>query len=114
MSHEKRGVIYVNRAFIPDYDQLRIDFDAQAEFRREKAVEYPTDTRNAEAAEIFDKLSKSAGAVPASLMEAYIELFENATDGEAHQSMLKEVGFHWWPEDATEFVKAYIAKMTGG
>ncbi|WP_299803186.1 hypothetical protein [Tardiphaga sp.] len=57
-------------SFVPDYDQLRTEFEGQAEFRRRKAVEYPGDARNAEAAALFDKLSATANAVSAPLMGA--------------------------------------------
>ena len=96
---------------------LQSSFLFCAEWRREKAIEHSADHRNIEAAEMLDRLANTVDEVkPRSLLEAYAELFEDC-DGdevERHGQLLREVGFHWDPKTATEFVQRFIAETTGG
>jgi hypothetical protein len=87
-------------------------FKEQADWRRRKAAEYPDDVRNLEAANCFDRLAATAGDVPPAVMRAYAELFEDCHDAERHAELLKQVGFQWLPDDASEFVAAFIAEQT--
>jgi hypothetical protein len=76
-----------------------------AEFRRQKATEYPDDSRNLEAARLLEKLAATADAVDPALIKSYGELY----DSEVHADMLRQIGFHIWPDTATEFVQDFIA-----
>lgn len=48
---------------------LADEFEMQAEWRSEKAKQYPDDKRNAEAVEIFEKLRNSVAVCPADVIE---------------------------------------------
>lgn len=91
---------------------LQGEFEAHAEFRREKAAEYPDDQRTRDAASIFDRLAATAKAVPPEVIAAYEKLFEDLPDAEAWNEALREVGFHRDYATAEEFVRAFIASRT--
>ena len=93
-----------------DPEMLRLDFLNTANFRRERAVRYPKDSRNAEAAERLEKLAETVDAVETPILDAYGELFEDCIDGDSE--LLRQIGFHIWPSTATEFVQALIASQT--
>jgi hypothetical protein len=90
--------------------ELRETFEWQADWRREKAVEYPDDVRNLEAARVLDRLAATADAVPPDVVAAYEGLFEDAPDSEEWSDMLREVGFHGWYDTAEEFVREFIER----
>jgi hypothetical protein len=93
---------------------LRDDFLDTARWRREKAKEHPDDERNLRAAELLEELATSVDAVAPELLEAYMELGDDIRDSEIHSDMLRTIGFHWAPASGTEFVRAFIARVTGG
>jgi hypothetical protein len=93
-------------------DYLDSLFTENAEFRRRKATEYPRDTRNAEAVEIFDKLRETIKEVDPIVFRQHEEIFERDSDerhAERYNEMLLGIGFHWWPNTATEFLSTFIA-----
>jgi hypothetical protein len=92
--------------------ELQEDFEAQAEWRREKAAEYPDDTRNLEAAVIWDRLAATVQDIPAEVIDAFNELFEDLPDSEQWSQMQRDVGFHAFPENARELVDAFIRNRT--
>ena len=73
--------------------ELKEEFEREAEWRRQKAAEYPDDKRNLDAAAGYDRLAATVGAVPDELMVAYTECFNDMTETELHRELLKEV-FH--------------------
>src|SRR5690606_34897930 len=84
---------------------LSADLVRSAEWRREKAEQFPDDTRNAEAADLLDRL---AGEVDA-LADEEVSCLNAITDGdyiiqEAYGAVLKEIGFHRWPDSGKELV----------
>ena len=85
---------------------LAEEFEHQADWRREKAAEYPDDKRNLEAAEILDQLAHSVNDCPAEVIEAALELCVNG--GEDWSEMRRQVGFSYFPETAEEFCKDFI------
>lgn len=87
---------------------LKEEFKGQAEWRREKAAEYPEDPRNLEAAELFDKLAATADAIPQALLHAYGALDDWRDCPELWGDHLRAVGFHAHPADATQFLADYI------
>jgi hypothetical protein len=93
---------------------LRNDFLGTANWRREKAVEYPADP--VKRPKYSDRLAGTVDQVEPGLLEVYAELFEDCEGDEVerHGELLDEVGFHWDPKTATEFVQRFIAEMTGG
>ena len=54
--------------------ELRDDFKEQAEWRREKAEQYPDDKRHLEAAAIFDRLAATIDAIPQDVFIAFSKL----------------------------------------
>jgi hypothetical protein len=94
--------------------ELAEEFERQAEWRREKAQQYPRDNRSAEAAARFDRLAKSVADCPPAVAEAAWGLFESVPDSEAWQQMMTEVGFWYFPETAEEFCRDFISKQTTG
>jgi hypothetical protein len=94
------------------HEELKLLFEMQAEWRRDKARQHPGDARNIEAADIFDRLAATAASVPADVLAAYYELFEDLPDVEEEQEMLRRVGFYSKPSNAEEFVRKFIARRT--
>jgi len=97
-------------------DNLREEFERQAEWRRQKGIEYPNDTRNLEAAEIFDRLASSVEDCPSEVIYAVGEFFADPDDwecAERWQEVLREVGFYSEPKTAEEFCRAFIAERAG-
>jgi len=89
--------------------ELAEEFTFQAAWRREKATEYPDDTRNLEAAALLDRLAKSVADCPPEVIEAAGELFEDSTEAEDWSEMMRQVGFHSWPKTAEEFLREFIS-----
>ena len=54
--------------------ELQDDFKEQAEWRREKAEQYPDDKRHLEAAAIFDRLAATVDAIPQDVFIAFSKL----------------------------------------
>jgi hypothetical protein len=94
--------------------ELKETFEMQAEWRRQKAAEYPDDSRNTEAAKIFDRLAATVENVPPDVLAAYEELFDDLPDVEVHQEMLRQVGFYTSYDNAEDFVREFISKVTSG
>lgn len=88
-------------------DQLRETFECQAEWRREKAVEYPDDRRNLKAADLFDRLAATVDAIPADVLNVYANL-DPETAVLEQQMHLRSVGFHFNPPDAETFLRTLI------
>ncbi len=92
--------------------ELRDDFKEQAEWRREKAKQYPDDKRHLGATAIFDRLAATVDAIPQDVFVAFSQPGPGVTDGlldvERWTEMLREVGFGSSPETAEDFVKSFI------
>ena len=90
-------------------------FKGQAEWRREKAKQYPTEEHNLEAAAIFDQLAATVDAIPQDVFVALSEL-GNVDDGlldvERWTEMLCDVAFSSSTETAEGFVRSFIADRT--
>jgi len=89
--------------------ELQEQFERQAKWRRIRADEHPEDTRNIEAAEIFDKLAATVGDIKSYQFDTLL-VFDDTSDLEAWNEMLRRVGFSLWPETAVEFVRRYAAE----
>ena len=74
--------------------ELRDDFKEQAEWRREKAEQYPDDKRHLEAAAIFDRLAATVDAIPQDVFIAFskLEVDDGLLDVERWTEMLR---VHW-------------------
>jgi hypothetical protein len=91
-------------------EALRFRFEATAQWRRDKAKEYPQDRRNAVAAEILDELATSVDVVEDKVLCAYGELFFDGDIREAEElsEQLRQIGFYTAPSTAAEFVHGFI------
>jgi hypothetical protein len=100
----------------PKFDtasELREEFERQAEWGREKAIQYPHDRRNAVAAAHFDELAASVKDCPPEVLEAFYELFEAGNDSVEWLEMLRRAGLDQWPDTAEELCRNFIAARTG-
>jgi len=95
-------------------NQLLLDLKSSAEWRRQKAEEFPQDKRNAAAAELLDRVAKTVVLVDPATLDAYGALFDDFSDAESHSELMREIGFTWWPETATDIVRRFIANRTTG
>ena len=92
--------------------ELRDDFKEEAEWRREKAEQYPDDERYLAAAAIFDRLAATVDAIPQDVFITFSEhpeIADGLLDVERWTEMLRAVGFGSSPETAEEFVRSFIA-----
>src|SRR6516165_6244066 len=90
-------------------EMLKTELEDQAEWRRQKAVEYPHDRRNLDSAEEYERLAKTVKDIPDNLLVAYSEAYQDAPDVERWQELLKDIfrGFSDFA-NATELVQAFV------
>jgi hypothetical protein len=84
--------------------------------RRAVASDYSDDKRNLEAADLLDRLAGTVGDVPFDLLNAYVELFEDAPDAEVNQEMLHRLlaAFSAWSGSPHPFdLRRDVALLTG-
>jgi hypothetical protein len=89
-------------------DNLADDFERTAEWRREKAQQFLDDeSRNLEAAHLFETLARQIGDLRGSDSESQLEQAIDQVDpydrAEKTSELLREVGFHWLG-NASQFV----------
>jgi hypothetical protein len=94
-------------------DLLEIELSSTAEWRRAESIQHPNEPRNVEAAEILDRLAQTVKQVDPAVLASYAELFNDLQDSERKSELLREIGFHWWPLSATEFVSRFISERPG-
>lgn len=91
--------------------ELKEAFEAQADWRAEKAEEYPDDVRNVRATEILRRLAATADDVPAALMAEYNAVFLRWDTYEVvrlQDEAMRGIGFHTQPENAADFVRGFV------
>jgi cell pole-organizing protein PopZ len=102
------------RIYMMDIEAMRQDlkeeFEREAEWCRAKAEQYPPDTGNLEAAETYDRLAATVGEVPADLIAAYWKSFDELYETEMVRRMLNDV-FDGTPSTATEFVREFVSRI---
>ena len=97
-----------------EMDSLALMLESIAEWRREKARDFPEDARNLEAAELLEKLAAECRNTEAEgeHFKAWSAFWE--TEGyrasEAASSCLKEIGFHSWPSDIEDLCRNFMAE----
>jgi hypothetical protein len=89
---------------------LRFHFENTAQWRREKAKEYPENERNLQAAEWLDELAASVDNIPDELLCNY-EALECEKAGEELSEILSGVGFRTAYENAAHFLKRYLRRL---
>ncbi|NGN40140.1 hypothetical protein G6N74_03600 [Mesorhizobium sp. CGMCC 1.15528] len=95
-----------------DNSDLAELFTEQAEWRESKAEAFPNDDRNLDAAKLLRHLADTAQIVPPGVIKAAEELYEDAPDVETWHEMIKQIGFHRFPDNAEKFLRDYIAART--
>jgi len=95
-------------------EELREDFLGQADWRHQKAFEYPEDKRNLRAAERYERLAGTVDEVPGELLVAYKELYETEHEVEIYWELMKRLFYVDTPATATEFVRCFISRVTQG
>jgi hypothetical protein len=86
---------------------LKAELEEKVDWRRRKAVEYPNDRRNRDAAKEYERLAKTVKDIPDDLLVEYLEAFEDAPDSERWHEMLNDIFRGFGPADATEVIEIY-------
>jgi hypothetical protein len=96
-----------------------VALECTAEWRRQKAVEYPEDKQNLEAATLLDRLAIEVGALEDSaLTSTLLKLYEGASDNEGLRIAEREseyrrlIGFWRFPHNGEEYLKDLIEMCT--
>jgi hypothetical protein len=87
--------------------ELVRNLEATAEWRREKALEYPNDPRNVEAAELLERLVRECLDTDESQQGEHVTAFVQQCSShewgyielESLNDYLKGIGFHDWPDN---------------
>jgi hypothetical protein len=87
-------------------DLLKLQFQNAAEFAESKG--------DSSRAQFFTRLAQTSDSVDTSLLGAWAELYEDLRDQEADNELMAKVGRGWFPQSATEYVKEFISRRTGG
>jgi hypothetical protein len=82
---------------------LRLEFESASGWKRDDKL----------ASKCLARLAETTADIPAALLDAYSELFEDYVDSEVETELRNSVGLSWFPEDATEYVKRFVAIRTG-
>ena len=92
-------------------DGLMEDLSWTAEWRREKAEQFPDHDRNLKAAVLLEELAKQIGDLSGGDLDRQLvslwEACETDDTGnllEEKSQLLREVGFHWWGDLAQELI----------
>jgi hypothetical protein len=69
---------------------------------------------NLEPGACFAALAASVDGVPAELLDAYVEMFQDLEDGKTDSSLMESIHRGLWsPASATEYLQRYIAFASG-
>ena len=93
-------------------EDLVEDFKQQIRWRQKKVEQYPDDSRNQRAIEIFTKLAESVAAVADVLVLQYDQLNDAMPNDEYHDLRMRRVGFSYEPNPitATQWIRDYIER----
>jgi hypothetical protein len=101
----------MNNTRVPELrEQLRLEFESTAEWRYQKAEQYPNDERNVAAADMLQRLARTVDQVRADLMQAYANAFSKNLDSavETENALMKAVGFGDSFDTAEDFIVQVI------
>lgn len=97
-------------------DHFAMVFEGTAEWRMQKAVEYPDDGRNQVAVEELQELSGQASDIEPGAAEAYWRLSEDIDMTyrltEIEQEALRSIGFSNSYSTATKFVDTIVSEVS--
>ena len=90
-----------------------VDCAGTAYWRREKAIEFPDDVRNLEAARELDRLAVEIAALQGSKLHAQLDKFFEDEDGgliamPIISEILRQVGFSRWYDKGEELLQAIV------
>jgi hypothetical protein len=63
-------------------DLVRLEFSSTAEWRRQKAAEFPDDGRNGDAAKLLDRLAATTEQTPAHVVREYVQAWGDGSGAE--------------------------------
>ena len=89
-------------------------FACQAEWRTEKAEQYPEDVRNRKAAALLEILAHTVDEVPQQLLDAYDAVFLRWDTHEIvklNDEALRAVGFRSEPESAEAWIRGFLSEV---
>ena len=98
-------------------DDFHAMFSNQALWRARKAEEYPDDQRNAAATELLNKLAVQVELrlFNRDLLDRYSRIAEMEETSvnvvEEEQQLIREVGFHFFPDTVDEFLEELIERI---
>jgi hypothetical protein len=87
---------------------LRDDFQQTIEFRKRTTEKYQTDSRNARATQLLNKLINTVDDIPDHVMLAYGRTLDSQFDDSGIDAALRAVGFRAAFDSAQEFVESFI------
>jgi hypothetical protein len=94
-------------------DGLVKDLRWTAEWRREKANQFPDDDRNLQAAVLLDELADRIGSLAGGDLDRRL-VFLQAENGiylsEEQSQLMREVGFHW-SGDPKDLIEELISRL---
>jgi hypothetical protein len=96
-------------------EYLVMQMESTAEWRREKAEEFPDDSRNLDAAEMLERFAKeiTAGVGDPSAYARATRLHTVEDDNANYRMVewvneeLRLIGFHSWPDNGAAFLASY-------
>ena len=94
-------------------EQLAIDLELTANWRRRKVRQNPDEPRNAEAAALLDSLAMSVSQVDDDMIDCCASLWDGAREAELWSEMKREVGFDLWPGNARELFDEFVTRRPG-
>jgi hypothetical protein len=103
---QRRGALFIEIGAL-------VDCAGTAYWRREKAIEFPDDVRNLEAARELDRLAVEIAALEGSKLHAQLDkLFEDKEGGliamPIISEILRQVGFSRWYDTGEELLQAIV------
>jgi len=95
-------------------EMLKDDFQFQAEWRKQKSIEYPEDRRNIDAHNILLRIASTVDSLTDEEIQTFYDEFDS--DGpldacEKWNEMLRRVGFSSAPDHAREMLHEFINDM---
>jgi hypothetical protein len=93
---------------------LKDEFLHQADWRYQKASEYPDDERSAKAAGMLARLAATVDTCPDEVIDTYASLLDDPSAVEIWSAMINRIGFGYSPSLAEEYLRGFISDQTGG
>jgi hypothetical protein len=89
-------------------NELILDFQETALWRRRLITKFPDDDRNAAAADLLERLSGSVQDVPEVLLLQYSQILDELETDAALDEALRWIGFRSFPTSAADYVSWFV------